>query len=109
MRLVRVFGAVAAALIFLVWMAAFPGNHSWRQKLTLLVETPDGKVTGSSVVEVRASFYQRGPAHERNRGPVWSDTGEAAVVEVLPGRFLFALMGDGEELFSGRPRIGSRG
>jgi hypothetical protein len=99
MRLVRVFGAVAAALIFVVWMTLFPDNHSWRQKLTLVVETPDREVSGSSVVEVRASFYQGGQVMSGTEVH-YEITGEATVVEVLPGRFLIALMGDSEELFA---------
>ena len=91
-------GAVAVALAFFVWMAFFPETHSWRQKLTLVVETPEGEVSGSSVVEVRVSFYQGGQIMSGTE--VHYDlTGEAAVVEVLPGRYLFALMGDSEELF----------
>lgn len=91
-------GAVVVALVFFVWMAFFPETHSWRQKLTLVVETPEGQVSGSSVVEVRVSFYQGGQIMSGTE--VHYDlTGEAAVVEVLPGRYLFALMGDSEELF----------
>jgi hypothetical protein len=98
MRLVRAVGAVAAALIFVVWMTLFPDNHSWRQKLTMVVETPEGEVTGSSVVEVRVSFYQGGEIMSGTEVQ-YELTGEAAVVEVLPGKYLFALMGDSEELF----------
>jgi hypothetical protein len=75
-----------------------PETHSWRQKLTLVVETPGGEVMGSSVVEVRVSFYEGGQIMSGTEVH-YGLTGEAAVVEVLPGKYLFALMGDSEELF----------
>ena len=76
-------------------MALAPETHSWRQKLTLVVETPEGEVTGSSVTEVRVRFYGRAIGNEVE----YDLTGEAAVVEVLPGRYLFALLEGNEELF----------
>jgi hypothetical protein len=72
-------------------------NHRWNQKLTLVIDTPAGEVTGSSVIEVRASFYENGMAFT-NTELTRSLTGEATVVEVLPGRYLFALLGGNEGL-----------
>lgn len=86
------------ALVAWVWMTFFPEMHSWRQKLTLVVETPGDEVTGSSVIEVRVSFYQGGQFMSGTEVH-YGLTGEATVVEVLPGRVLFALTGDSEELF----------
>jgi hypothetical protein len=82
--------------ILLFTLSACRENHSWHQKLTLVVDTPQGEVTGSSVVEVRVSFYDP-PSFGTE--VAYELTGEATVVEVLPGRYLFALMGDSEERF----------
>ena len=92
-------GAVVLALAIWLWMTFFPETHRWRQKLTLVVETPDGEVSGSSVTEVRADFYESGESMS-GREVSYGVTGEAAVVEVLPGRYLFALMGGSEGLFA---------
>jgi hypothetical protein len=95
MRVLVGLGAVLLALVVWVWMAIMPETHSWRQKLTLVVETPTGEVTGSSVIEVRARFYGLTIGNEVE----YDLSGEAAVIEVLPGRYLFALIGGSEELF----------
>ena len=64
-------------------------RYSWRQKLTITVETLAGEVSGSSVSEVawRKHWIQ-------TDGMGWSFdlTGEAVVIEVTPGRYLFALL-----------------
>ena len=72
-------------------------GYSWHQKLTIEVETPSGLKTGSSVVFVsigKTSFIPGQPggaAISRLRG-------EAAVVEIAPGRYLFALLGGQKHL-----------
>lgn len=80
---------VAVVLAALVWGVVSQGRYSWRQKLTVTVETPAGEVSGSSVSAVRwrKQWFQWD-------GMGWSFdlTGEAVVVEVAPGRYLFALM-----------------
>jgi hypothetical protein len=80
-------------------LLALPGcseNHSWHQKLTLVVATPQGEVSGSSVVEVRVTFYDP-PSFGTE--VVYGLTGEATVLEVAPGKYLFALLGGSEERF----------
>lgn len=37
---------------WIVWQVTFP-SFAWNQKLTLVVQTPSGEVTGSSVSAVR--------------------------------------------------------
>lgn len=77
----------------LVVMTALPGcwrSISWRHKLTLLIKTPAAEVTGSSVVSIDARFFGQ---------PIGNDieydvTGEAVVVEALPGKDMFALLGE---------------
>jgi hypothetical protein len=64
-------------------------RYAWNQKLTVTVETPAGEVSASSVSAVswRKHWIQ-------TDGMGWSYdlTGEAMVVEVTPGRYLFALL-----------------
>ncbi len=64
-------------------------RYAWNQKLTITVETPEGEVSASSVSAVswRKQWIQ-------TDGMGWSYdlTGEAVVVEVTPGRYLFALL-----------------
>lgn len=71
-------------------------HHVWHQNLTVTVETPSGERTGSAVVEVRAAFGQ--PPLSGNEVE-YAYQGEATVVEVAPGRYLFALLGGSEERF----------
>lgn len=90
--------AVIAGVAFagwLGWQLAYP-SYSWRQKLTVTVETPEGVVSGSAVTRIVANFgEQLMSASEVNYGV----TGEATVVEVASGRTLFALLGGSEERF----------
>lgn len=83
------------ALSFLV-LAGCQERHDWNQKLTVVIDTPVGPVSGSSVVEIRARFGQLPmSASEVN----YQIRGEATVVEVAPGRYLFALLGGSEERY----------
>ena len=77
-------------------LAGCQSHYEWHQKLTVVVDTPDGPVSGSSVIEVRARFGQL-PMSDVE---VWySVIGEATVVEVVPGRYLFALLNGSEEQY----------
>ena len=59
------------------------------QKLTVAVETPAGEVSGSSVSAVR---WRKQWIQWDGMGWSYDLTGEAVVVEVAPGRVLFALL-----------------
>jgi len=91
-RLRRAFRCLVV-LPALAALSACQDTNSWRQKLTVTVETPQGEVTGSSVVRVVSSFGQV-PLSNSEVG--YKVTGEAAVVEIAPGRYLFALLGNSE-------------
>lgn len=71
-------------------------HHVWHQNLTVTVETPSGEHTGSAVVEVRAAFGQQPLSGNEVE---YAYQGEATVVEVAPGRYLFALLRGSEERF----------
>ena len=68
---------------------------AWHQKLTVEVATPDGVKSGSSVVGYSATVgKQFASGNEIAQGL----QGEATVVEVAPGKYLFALLGGAEEI-----------
>ena len=80
---------ITALLLAAVVLAGCRDYHHWNQKLTLEVLTPGGMVTGSSVVQVEAWFGQLPMSGNEVSYEV---TGEATMVEVAPGRYLFALL-----------------
>ena len=84
--------AIAAALPVAGCETLFPWH--WRQKLVLTVETPSGVATGSAVTAVswsRNYVFKDGPSY-------YSDvTGEATVVDLGGGRFLFALLSNSND------------
>lgn len=91
---------VLALLSFVAFRGCFGGaSTSWNQRLTLVVETPQGEVRGSAVTEVSVTCFAGGEPIS-GREVSYDLTGEAAVVEVLPGRYLFALISGSEELFA---------
>ena len=91
--MLRLLGVLSFVVLVL---PGYKPHETWRQKLTLVVETPAGEVTGSTVVEVDGNMRQLpGSANEIN----YTIRGEATVVEVLPGRYLFALLGGSEGRF----------
>ncbi|MCY1126954.1 hypothetical protein OU426_08815 [Frigidibacter sp. RF13] len=81
---------VLLAFVALLALAGCKERYTWRQKMTVTVETPSGEVSGSSVSEVswqEKLFYFPDGFHWNH-----DETGEAVVVEVTPGRYLFALL-----------------
>ncbi|PLX35548.1 MAG: hypothetical protein C0605_09540 [Hyphomicrobiales bacterium] len=84
--------AAGAALVMAAAYTIFMPDYVWRQKLTIEVETPQGIKSGSGVVEVR-KYKSEGPLiFPEARGVSSKTVGEAAFVEVAPGRYLFALL-----------------
>jgi hypothetical protein len=89
LKVVGVIGAVVFAILFALFGWT---SFSWHQRLTVTVDTPAGPVSGSSVTEVWRSYYhgiKLLPDQSRIGGGF---RGEAVVVEVRPGRYLFALL-----------------
>lgn len=64
-------------------------RYSWRQKLTVTVDTPAGEVSGASVSQIS---WRKHWIRTDGMGWDYDLTGEAVVVEVTPGRYLFALL-----------------
>lgn len=74
--------------------------------MTLVVETPSGIVEGSSVVEVNATYCPDGCGLAGDVIGSFNYRGEAVAVEVLPGRWLFALIDTpGELIYHARPDL----
>ena len=65
-------------------------RYAWHQKLTVTVETLEGEVSASSVSAVS---WRKQWIRWDGMGWYYDLTGEAVVVEVTPGRYLFALRG----------------
>lgn len=85
----------------------FDRGSAWQQRLVLEVDTPDGVVSGGSVVA--ASIWKRWAVGFS--GPMLGSdiTGEASFVQVAPGQYLFALLDNGTpglplELFFSDPK-----
>lgn len=71
------------------------GFHEWewRQKLTIIVDTPYGPRTGSSVVNVDVGVSPKWWGVGDSAGSGWSSlAGEAVIVDLGTGRHLFALL-----------------
>jgi len=73
-------------------------RESYRQKMTIEVETPQGPVSASSVTAVVQGLAKAVLGHPGGRGYARL-TGEAVVLEVAPGRYLFALL-DGQAMLA---------
>lgn len=66
---------------------------SWNQKLTVVVQTPNGEVSGSAVSAVSISFSPSWWGMGDSEGASSTSlVGEAAVVEVAPGKYIFAVL-----------------
>jgi hypothetical protein len=80
---------VAAVVVVLAWVVVSQGRYSWRQKLTVTLETPAGEVSASSISAVS---WRKQWIRWDGMGWYYDLTGEAVVIEVMPGRYLFALL-----------------
>jgi hypothetical protein len=93
--ILMVIGLIAAALAALagggLWFLT-PNKYEWNQRITVEVETPDGMKSGSSVQHIL--WEGGGPAYPGQDGPSSSSkvTGEAVVVDLGGGKYLFALL-----------------
>lgn len=83
------FGVIG--VIILVYFLSYP-VITWNQNLTVEVETPEGVVSGSSVVKAIMT-YKPNLLPEAS-GASKTIRGEATVIELPNGRYLFVLLGD---------------
>lgn len=82
--------------LFLFWVAVgLSGcgeSWSWNQKITVEVETPEGVKRASSVIRYGLERYDGWYVLPEARGASHHYSGEAVVLEVSSGRYLFALL-----------------
>ncbi len=79
-------------------LSACERETTWRQRLTIVIETPSGEVRGSSVTKIIKTETNGTLVPPEARGVRSSVIGEAIAIEVAQGRYLFALLsGSGEE------------
>lgn len=95
-------------LVLLVVLAACTRDEHWNQRLTLVIDTPGGQVTGSVVQRIDWEA-ETGLSKAAFQGVDSSSTslrvtGEALAVEVAPGRWLFALL-KGDKGWQGEPGL----
>ena len=91
---------ILALLLAVVMLAGCNKKVEWNQKLIVNVVTPEGLKTASSVITVMMQenkFFFDFLTPPEGRGVGTHVRGEAVVIEVKPGRFLFALLGDDKE------------
>jgi hypothetical protein len=87
-------GGIAALL------AGCGDTTTWNRKLTVTVQTPNGDVQGSAVQKESITDKNTWWASPEARGAALGIiAGEAVIVEVKPGQYLFALLGQKPETF----------
>ena len=92
-----------ALFLLLVSFAVLPGcipkRHEWHQKLSLIVETPNGRqIEASSVSKVTLVDSRSRLNVPEARGVRFELYGEAVALEITPGRYIFMLLGGVEDL-----------
>jgi hypothetical protein len=87
---------ILVAVIGLAVLAVVGRNQQesqWRQKMSVVVETPDNIITASSVISVDVEIGNRWLSNRTaGSGVSWKIRGEAVVVDLGGGRYLFALL-----------------
>ena len=84
-----------------VLLAGCQEKYEWRQKMTVVVETPNGDVSGYSVVQIFAT-YNKPPSMVDAYG--FKLIGESLTLEIMPDRFLvFVLSGDVGRMYRSAP------
>ena len=83
------------ALVILSLLSVLSGctdNWTWRQKITVSVSTPGGIRSASSVVQASIGDKKAWWTPPQASGARTGLIGEAVVLEVAPGKYLFALL-----------------
>ncbi|VXC95663.1 hypothetical protein [Sphingomonas sp. AX6] len=83
---------VVAISCFAAFSACSSPSTTLRYRLTVVVETPEGLRTGSSVVEVKGALSRAFPGPEAG-GFRMNSRGEATPVDLGSGDYLFAIFG----------------
>lgn len=80
------------SISLLLLLAACTKSYDWNQKLTLYITTPSGEVVASSVIRIDATDTTSKFFPVEGRKFQNKTTGEAVVVDLGQGRYLFALL-----------------
>lgn len=92
MKLAKLLTVSSIALLML-YMLLSPPHYTWRQKLTVMVTTPQGPVERYSVTQVDIYDLRKFSfGFPEASGTNSSFTGEAVPVEIASGRILFVLL-----------------
>ena len=78
--------------VLAVMLVGCPNQWSWHEKITVKVETPNGERAASSVIRKTLIHTDGWLAPREARGASESVSGEAVVLEIAPGKYLFALL-----------------
>lgn len=88
-----ILGGIALALFYTFRFLFGGATVSYHQRLSVTVQTPTGEVSGDAVTEVTKVDSDGALVPVDARGVRSQIRGEAVVVEIAPGRYLFALLG----------------
>jgi hypothetical protein len=93
-RYISIAVAILIALSLVVRCEKLGFHHwAWQQKLTVVVDTPYGPRSGSSVIAVTLKIDPKWAGLGDSAGSAkWTFKGEAVAVEVVPSKYLFALI-----------------
>ncbi|WP_299616031.1 hypothetical protein [uncultured Tateyamaria sp.] len=72
-------------------VAACSKTYDWKQRIRLVISTPDGEVIGEAVQSVEIVYYRKW-AQINGFARDYSQKGEAVAVELGNGRYVFALL-----------------
>ena len=93
-RMYRIFFVMILGLIG--YLIAGDRSYDWNQKLSLTINTPNGQIVGSTVQSIKWSgaspLARQALSSLSGRTGSFGLNGEAAVIELAPGRYLFALL-----------------
>jgi hypothetical protein len=96
------------ALLLMLALTACTRDEHWNQRLTLVIDTPTGQVTGSVVQRVdwqsATGLYKTAAQGVDPSQTSVRVTGEALALEVAPGKWLFALL-KGDQGWQGEPGL----
>ena len=92
------------ALAFCVFLLGCASTGGWHQRLTVNVMTPDGLVSGESVMGVEFRVPPEALANSGVFNFSTDEFGEAVVVDLGDGRYLFALLHGSPDGLAGQLR-----
>lgn len=96
-KTIAIWAAIPVAAWFLVPPLLGFRSWEWHQKLVLEVNTPHGLVSGGSTIAAGVSLDPKWLPSNGGGGHSWIK-GESSFVEISPGKYLFAVLRDQDEI-----------